>query len=287
VELERRDQDLNAEPDRLEWVDERLNTLAKLKRKYNLPLAGIIAHGQRLSELLDELDGAGLDLARLKRDQAQALAAALALAARLHQARITAGQSLAGLLTASLKSLGFPKIEIQVRVEGPAENSPEEAEKRLGAGGYDRVELLFSPNPGEGLKPLARIASGGELSRVMLALKTALERPGDQLLVFDEIDAGLGGATAEAVAAQISRLAARQQLIVITHLPQMAALGGRHFVVAKTQLPEGDRTVTTITPLEESARVEELARMLSGASPSREALALAERLLEGGRAILL
>jgi DNA repair protein RecN (Recombination protein N) len=287
VELERRDQDLNTDPDRLDWVDERLNTLAKLKRKYNLPLADIIAHGRRLAELLDEIDGAGLDLARLRKEQAQAREAALALAARLHQARLEAGQSLAGLLTESLKPLGFPKMEIQVRVEGPAEGSPEEAARRLGAGGYDRVELLFSPNPGEGLKPLARIASGGELSRVMLALKTALDRPGDQLLVFDEIDAGLGGATAEAVAAKMSRLAARQQLIVITHLPQMAALAGRHFVVAKTQLPESDRTVTTITPLEESGRVEELARMLSGASPSPEALALAGQLLEGGRSILI
>ncbi len=280
VELETLGRDLDVEPDRLEWVEERLNDLAKLKRKYNLPLDGIIERGRQLAAILDELDGAGLDLARLRRERAQAREAAFAAARRLRQARVESGRRLAESLAAGLKPLGFPKIEIQVAVEGPAEEAaPEEMEKALGPGGFDRVVILFSPNPGEGAKPLARIASGGELSRVMLALKTVADRPGDQLLVFDEIDAGLGGGTAEAVAAKMARLAERQQLIVITHLPQMAALPGRHFVVAKEPDPHSGRTVTSITPLDDSRRVDELARMLGGASPSREAVALARRLL--------
>lgn len=281
VSLEKLGQDLDVDPDRLEWVDERLNTLAKLKRKYNLPLADIIEQARRLSAILDELDGAGLDLARLRREHAQARDAALKAAGDLHQARSQAARKLAEDLAASLQPLGFPKIEIEVRVEGPApEEAAGERERRLGPAGFDRVDFLFSPNPGEGLKPLAKIASGGELSRVMLALKTVLDRPGDQLLVFDEIDSGLGGITAEAVAAKMADLAARQQVVVITHLAQMAALPGRHFVVAKESSPEAGRTTTTITPLDEARRVEELARMLGGASPSPEAVALAERLLD-------
>ena len=280
VTLENLGRDLDVDPDRLEWVDERLNTLAKLKRKYNLPLADIIEHSRRLTEILDELDGAGLDLARLRREHAQAREAALSAAEALHRARDLSGQKLAEALVISLQPLGFPKIEIKVRVEGPSpEDSAEDRERRLGPAGFDRVEILFSPNPGEGLKPLAKIASGGELSRVMLALKTVLDRPGDQLLVFDEIDSGLGGITAEAVAAKMADLALRQQVVVITHLPQMAALPGRHFVVAKESSPEAGRTTTTITPLDNSQRLAELARMLGGAHPSPEAKALATQLL--------
>lgn len=280
VSLEKLGQDLEADPDRLEWVDERLNTLAKLKRKYNLPLADIIEQGRRLTAILDELDGAGLDLARLRREHAQARAEALKAAEALHLVRARSGQKLAEALADSLRPLGFPKIEIKVLVEGPpAEEEDEARERKLGPSGFDRVEFHFSPNPGEGLKPLAKIASGGELSRVMLALKTVLDRPGDQLLVFDEIDSGLGGITAEAVAAKMADLAGRQQVVVITHLAQMAALPGRHFVVAKESSPEAGRTTTSITPLSDSQRVTELARMLGGASPSREAVALAGQLL--------
>ena len=277
VELESLGRDLDVDPDRLEWVDERLNTLAKLKRKYNLPLADIIERGRRLTEILDELDGAGLDLARLRRERDAARTTALRQADKLHQTRLSSGRKLAAGLAESLKPLGFPKIEMEVRVEG----SGEEADGRLGPAGYDRVEFLFCPNPGEGLKPLARIASGGELSRVMLALKTVQERAGDQLMVFDEIDAGLGGATAEAVSAKMAGLSRRQQLIVITHLPQMAALPGRHFVVAKAASPEAGRTITTITELQPTERVRELSRMLGGAAPSPAAVALAEQLLAG------
>lgn len=281
VELENKGREMDADPQRLEWVDDRLNALAKLKRKYNLSLSDIIQRAAGLENLLNELDGAGLDLARLRRRRDEARGEALAAAEALHAARSLSGRRLAELLVAALKPLGFPKIEMEVAVEGPPEGlPPEEAEKRLGPTGYDRVDFLFSPNPGEGMKALAKIASGGELSRVMLALKTVADRPGDQLLVFDEIDSGLGGVTAEAVALKMGELAVRQQVIVITHLPQMAALHGRHFVVAKTVDPQSGRTATTINLLKEKQRVDELARMLGGAKPSPEAVALAKRMLD-------
>lgn len=283
VSLEKLGQDLDVDPDRLEWVDERLNTLAKLKRKYNLPLADIIEQARRLSAILDELDGAGLDLARLRRQRDEARAKALAAAYGLHEERVLGAGKLARMLVSSLRPLGFPKIEIDIAVDAPPPGSaPDEAEKRLGPGGFDRVDFLFSPNPGEGMKPLARIASGGELSRVMLALKTVADRPGDQLLVFDEIDSGLGGITAEAVASKMGELSFRQQVIVITHLPQMAALRGRHFVVTKEADAKAGRTTTSIITLDDGRRVDELARMLGGSCPSPEAVALARQMLASG-----
>jgi DNA repair protein RecN (Recombination protein N) len=278
AELEGMGRDLEVDPDRLEWVDERLNTLAKFKRKYNMTLAELIERERFLTELLNRLDGAGLDLARLRRESTTALEKSLRAADKLHKARQADGERLAGLLAEGLRPLGFPRLEMRVAVEG-ASDEDGGAEKRLGPNGYDRVEFLFCPNPGEGMKPLSKIASGGELSRVMLALKTVQERPGDQLLVFDEIDSGLGGITAEAVAARMADLSRHHQTIVITHLPQMAALPGRHFVVAKEPDLAAGRTVTTITPLSREQRSAELARMLGGASPGPEAVALAEKLL--------
>ncbi|MDR1486732.1 MAG: DNA repair protein RecN [Deltaproteobacteria bacterium] len=154
-----------------------------------------------------------------------------------------------------------------------------QAGELAGPKGADRACFMFCPNPGEGLKPLSKIASGGELSRLMLALKIAQEPRNDQSLLFDEIDSGLSGATAEAVAAKMKELAGRQQIFVITHLPQMASLPGRHFQALKSPDESGDRTETSINELDDERRTTELARMLDGASPSPEALALSRRLL--------
>jgi DNA repair protein RecN (Recombination protein N) len=274
TELENFSRNLNVQPERLEWVEERLNDLAKIKRKYGLSLEDIIGRGRRLAEILDRLEGAGLDLARLAREKEAALARALEAAERLSRARREAAHRLVTRLTAALRPLGFPKMTMEVELE-----VPEDKAGRLGPTGFDRVDFLFSPNPGEGRAPLGRIASGGELSRVLLALKTVENRPGDQMLVFDEIDAGLGGAAAEAVAGSLAELAGRRQLVIITHLPRVAALAGRHFRVIKGQAEDQGRTMTAIIPLEPGERVEELARMLGGANPSPEAAALAGQLL--------
>jgi DNA repair protein RecN (Recombination protein N) len=173
------------------------------------------------------------------------------------------------------------KIEISP-LEGAGGDSGKDPGRIAGTKGADAASFLFCPNPGEGLKPLSRIASGGELSRMMLALKIAQEPRSDQSLVFDEIDSGLSGQTAEAVALKMSELATRQQVLVITHLPQMASLPGRHFLVAKSPGQSGDRTETSITELDRDLRELELARMLDGARPSPEAMALSRRLLDHG-----
>jgi len=276
AELEVFSRNLEVRPERLEWVEERLNDLAKIKRKYGLSPEGLIERGRRLTGILDRLDNAGLDRARLVREKEAALALALEAAERLSLARRAAADGLVFRLTAALRPLGFPKMTMEVELEAPDDKAG-----RLGPAGFDRVDFLFSPNPGEGRASLGRIASGGELSRVLLALKTVENRPGDQMLVFDEIDAGLGGAAAEAVAGSLADLAGRRQLVIITHLPRVAALAGRHFRVTKGLAEDQARTMTAIIPLESRERVEELARMLGGANPSPEAAALAGQLLGG------
>ena len=276
AELEIFSRNLEVRPERLEWVEDRLNDLAKIKRKYGLSLEDLIGRGRRLAEILDRLDGAGLERARLVRAREAALALALETAGRLSLARREAAGRLVSRLTAALRPLGFPKMAMEVDLEAPDDQAG-----RLGPAGFDRVDFLFSPNPGEGRASLGRIASGGELSRVLLALKTVENRPGDQMLVFDEIDAGLGGAAAEAVAGSLAELAGRRQLVIITHLPRVAALAGRHFRVTKGLAGDQGRTVTAIIPLEPGERVDELARMLGGANPSPEAAALAGQLLGG------
>jgi DNA repair protein RecN (Recombination protein N) len=258
----------------LEEADERLSQLSRLKRKYGPTLENVLDRQKGLADSLSRLETLGLDKLNLQKKLKALSLEAETVATKLHEARLAAGATLAAELTSTLMVLGFPKVELQIE----ATLLPKET---LGSGcgpkGGDQVRFLFCPNPGEGLKPLSRIASGGELSRVMLALKTAQEPHSDQSLVFDEIDSGLSGATAEAVAAKMAELATRQQVFVITHQPLMAAIQGRHFLAEKN--PEGGRTLTSVQELSMDRRTEELARMLDGATPSPQAMALSKRLL--------
>ncbi|MDR1608356.1 MAG: DNA repair protein RecN [Deltaproteobacteria bacterium] len=254
----------------LEALDARLSELATLKRKHGPTLAEVLAKSQRLAEALGRLAEADLELSIAKKKLRLAEEEALANAKVLSAQRQEAAKKLAQSLETTLRVLGFPKIQLIIEVSPLAP---------LGPRGIDQITFLFAPNPGEGLRPLAKIASGGELSRLTLALKIAQEPHPDQSLVFDEIDAGLSGATAEAVAAKVAELAGRGQIFVITHLPQMACLPGRHFLVAKTADAQNDRTLTTIRELPPNDRAQELARMLGGACPSPEALALSQKLL--------
>ncbi|MDR1394981.1 MAG: DNA repair protein RecN [Deltaproteobacteria bacterium] len=253
----------------LEDLEVRLNDLAKLKRKYGPALEDVLSRAAKIQQTLDRLAEAGLETSRLKKILDRARKAASEQAGKLTQSRLAAAGRLAQNLEETLKVLGFPRIQLKIEISPAAQPGPK---------GHDQVSFLFCPNPGEGLRPLAKIASGGELSRLMLALKIAQEPRSDQSLVFDEIDAGLSGATAEAVAGKMAELAGRQQIFIITHLPQMASLAGRHFLVFK-QIQDSDRTVTSIQELEDGGRVQELSRMLGGASPSEEAVALSHKLL--------
>jgi DNA repair protein RecN (Recombination protein N) len=279
--LSRLGRDLGPGPEELEDVDERLSLLAKLKRKYGPSLEEVIEKGVSNRKVLERLDSVASEVSKLDKELKQVVAKAQEAALALRTAREKAAVLLAKNLTSTLKVLGFPKLTMKIEVN-PLEGTDRSAGQAAGAKGADAVSFLFCPNPGEGLKPLSRIASGGELSRIMLALKIAQEPRSDQSLVFDEIDSGLSGQTAEAVATKMTELATRQQILVITHLPQMASLPGRHFLVAKNHDQNDDRTETTITELAQDLRSLEVARMLDGANPSDEALALSKRLLAHG-----
>jgi DNA repair protein RecN (Recombination protein N) len=260
-----------------ESIDDRLSDLAKLKRKHGPSLEDVLRKASEMRAALSRMDQAGQLLNKARKDYDKAVERCGAAALALRAARKKAAEALAGSLVATLKVLGFPKLTLAIEVS-PVEGGGPPGEA-AGPKGADAVAFLFCPNPGEGLKPLSKIASGGELSRVMMALKIAQEPRSDQSLLFDEIDSGLSGATAEAVSAKMAELAARQQILVITHLPQMASLKGKHFLVYKEQVGSGDRTETSIAELDEPGRTMELARMLDGAAPSPEAMALSKRLL--------
>jgi DNA repair protein RecN (Recombination protein N) len=195
----------------------------------------------------------------------------------LSGARKNVASELEKAMRHELSSLSFKTAEFKAEFETVEENLPE-----LTQSGWDRVEFMFSANPGEPLKPLAKIASGGELSRLLLGLKCILARR-DQVgtVIFDEVDAGIGGQAAEDIALKIKQLSGHHQVICITHLPQIAAKADEHFRVDKTL--QNNRTRTEITLLDEKQRIDELVRMLAGDSVTRETVAFAKDLLKKGK----
>jgi DNA repair protein RecN (Recombination protein N) len=246
---------LEADPEALELVEARRALIAGLARRYRRAVPELIAWRAEIAAELSAGDDAEGTLARARDDAARAREAALATARALSQARGAAAHEWSRRLTRELHPLGFPEARLDLEV------TPDEG--RLGPHGIDEVTMQFAPNPGEPARPLPRIASGGELSRVMLALKTALERrdPVD-LLLFDEVDSGIGGAVARAVGERLRRLSRHRQIVCVTHLPLIAALASRHLRVTKQVA--GGRTVARIEAVEGRERVEELARMLAG-----------------------
>jgi DNA repair protein RecN (Recombination protein N) len=266
--------DLDGSPDRLQSVEDRLAALERLKRKHGPTLTDVLARRLALRAELDEL-GAGEDqIATLEEAEHRLRDVFVHVAERLSASRKTAATKLGEMLARELEALAMPGCQVQVRVERRSDPTQWRAD------GTDDVEFYLSPNPGEELRPLAKIASGGELSRVMLALHT-LAATGDEgrTLIFDEVDAGIGGVAADAVGARLQALARRYQVVCITHLPQVAARAGTHFHIAKTV--RGGRTTSTVTRLDESGREREIARMIAGADISSQVLASARELLAG------
>ncbi len=269
---------LESDPYRLDQVNERLDFLQSLKRKY----------GESLEDVLTYLEEAEVELARLDKleIQLQDLDAEVilleekltSLATELSKARQETAKVFERNVTDELHSLSFtaPKFEVGWK----------EVSRDIGnllASGWDRVEYFFSANPGEPLKPLTKVASGGELSRLMLALKCILAKK-DMVdtVIFDEVDAGIGGEAAEAVARKIKELAGHHQVFCITHLPQIASRGGDHYCVSKSVF--NSRTQSQVSRLTKRERIEELARMLAGDSVSAQTVAWAEELLMKGGA---
>jgi DNA repair protein RecN (Recombination protein N) len=263
---------IRADPARLAEIEERLFLLQRLCRKHGGNVAELVAKRETLARELGELGSFDEAMEARKAAAERAEARARAAAELLSASRRKAAAGLEKKVGATLRELGFASARLPVAVEGRA----------LGAAGADSVRFMFAPNPGDPPRLLAKIASGGELSRVMLAVKQALART-DRVLtyVFDEVDAGIGGGAAETVGRKLKKIAAERQVIVITHLPQVAAFADAHVRVTKTA--ERGRTRVAIEALEESERAGELARMLGGANPSAEATAHAAEMLRHAR----
>ncbi|HXE71043.1 MAG TPA: DNA repair protein RecN, partial [Candidatus Nitrosotenuis sp.] len=268
-ELSRYAQRVQADPGRLQELQERQETLARLRRKYGATLEEVLGHLERSRARRDELGAAGRRTEELEGALEALEEEQRGLAAELSRERRQAAGRLQHQVAGELSRLGLEKCRLEVLCEPLAEPGPE---------GADRVELLICPNPGEPLRPLARIASGGELSRIMLALMSLLwSSQGVPTMVFDEIDAGLGGRAAEAVARRLRDLACHCQVLCVTHLAVLAAAGDRHYRLHKET--HRGRTRTVAQALEGSLREAEVARMLSGDASPQAALSHARELL--------
>ncbi len=271
-ELGRYARGIRSDPARLVEIEERLFLLQRLCRKHGGTVADLAARQGVLAAELDEMGSYEEGLSARQAAAAAAEARAIAAAAALSASRRQAAGNLERKVGTVLRELGFASARLPVAVET----------RELGPSGADRVRFLFAPNPGEEPRPLAKIASGGELSRVMLAVKQTLARTDEVLTyVFDEVDAGVGGGTAEVLGRKLKRLATDRQVIVITHLPQVAAFADAQVRVTKTTAR--GKTRVEIVRLADTERAGEIARMLAGRAPSAQALAHAEEMLRNAR----
>lgn len=262
------------DPEALEQAEARFAALTGLMKRFGPTLADVIAHRERAREALDAAEGGEHALEEARREEATARTVLERSAAALARARAEAAESFVEALAKQVKRLGMPSACFEVAVTDLPFGS-------WGESGSQRLEFLYQPAPSSAARPLSRIASGGELSRVMLAIKTVLGAADTvDTLVFDEIDAGIGGRTALAVGELLAELSRTHQVIVVTHLAQVAAFADAHFVVRKIE--EGPGVFTTVVPVEGEERIAELARMLSG-TVSETSLRHAGELLAAAR----
>jgi DNA repair protein RecN (Recombination protein N) len=262
---------LDLDPEQLAALEQRVSLFETLKRKYGGPIANVIAFGEHAAERMRKIEGRDAELERLTKDIENLRAQINRSGEALRRTRLRVAPKLSENIRRNLRDLGFRQSEFEAKLTALEEPRPN---------GFDSVELLFSPNPGEPLKPLRAIASSGEISRLMLAIKSALAaHDAIPLLVFDEIDTNVGGEIAHAVGAKMQTLGRNHQVICITHLPQVAATASSHFVVMK-DVARG-RTFSNLHEVTGKTRQEEIARMLGGKSDS--ALKLAASLLKEQR----
>ncbi|MFA5043287.1 MAG: DNA repair protein RecN [Kiritimatiellia bacterium] len=265
---------IEGDPGRLQWLDDRLAVYQKLKRKYGGSVADLLKLLEQTRERLCDLQTRDEQVRRLDAELNAGRQRLEALGQALRRKREPAARRLVKAITAELQDLGFEKAAFAVAF------SPVEPH----AGGLDALEFTFAPNPGEPQRPLRTIASSGEMSRVMLAVKTVLaEHDRIPVLVFDEIDANIGGKTARRVGAKLAEVARRRQVLCITHLPQVAVHGNVQFAVEKRA--QNGRTVARIIKLDKPSRLEEIARMLGGRDATRVTLDHARELLEKAAAV--
>jgi len=271
--LEKAAEALAFDPGELDRIETRLFELRALARKHNCQPDALPAAMRELRARLDAIEAGDAEIGELERAAEAAGQIYRDRAEALHATRVGAALRLDEAVAAELAPLKLDAARFRTAVTA----LPEE---RWAAHGIDAVEFLISTNPGAEFAPLTKIASGGELSRFILALKVALAEQGAAAtVIFDEIDRGVGGAVASAIGERLARLASGGQLLAVTHSPQVAARGQTHYLIAKSS--EGTVTRTSVTLLDAAGRQEEIARMLSGAEITSEARAQADRLLEG------
>ena len=284
--LEEADQHLNAaliaadfDPAELERIEERLFALRAASRKYSTPVDQLATLAAKYAADVAVIDAGAGHFQEIRGGRHRGRQALRAAAAKLSAARIKSAEKLNKAVNAELAPLKLERAKFMTQVEiGPETPGPQ---------GIDRVEFWVQTNPGTKPGPLMKVASGGELSRFLLALKVVLsDRGSAPTLVFDEIDTGVGGAVADAIGARLARLAGKVQVMAVTHAPQVAARADQHLLIYKDALDKGKRVATRVNALAADNRREEIARMLAGAEITAEARAAADRLLQGGDGLI-
>ncbi|MEX1157422.1 MAG: DNA repair protein RecN [Thermomicrobiales bacterium] len=284
IELRDYAERVELDPLRLEQVDERLDLLRRLKRKYGPALSDVIEHAEQIQREVESLESSEHDIEALRAEEAETRRSLAVAAGALSEQRKAAATVLADRVEQAIAELNMGRATFEVRFETtPATDGiPTPADDRMIAvdgTGFDRIAFYLAANAGEELRPLARVASGGETARLMLALKSILSDADDTpILVFDEVDVGVGGRSGQVVGEKLWSLTDKHQAIVITHLPQIAAFADRHLILVKDEIDE--RTVTTARPVDGAERVDELAAMLDGLPPTPESRANAGALLQ-------
>lgn len=264
--------DLTYSSDELEEIESRLDTIHRLRRKYGATCEDILDYLARAKQELDEIEFADDYMERLKAKRAKAEKEAMDCALEVRKVRRTAAQMLSDRILTELAQLDMPKVQFECAF----------SECDLCSNGMDTVAFYMSANAGESLKPMSKVASGGELARIMLAMKNVLaERDDISTLIFDEVDTGVSGRAAQRVAEKLRSVAMNKQVLCVTHLPQLAALAQTHLLIAKEE--RNGRTFTTVTPLDLEGRKRELARIIGGANITETTLKSAEEMLVLGR----
>lgn len=260
---------LSYSADELEQIESRLDTIHKLRRKYGATCDDILEYLENARRELDDIEFADAHLERLQEKLRKAEKAAWDAAYVLRDQRIAASEKLSARILTELAQLDMPRVQFQCEFR----------ELELTAGGADAVAFYMSANAGEALKPMSKVASGGELARIMLAMKNVLaEKDQVSTLIFDEVDTGVSGRAAQRVAEKLKSVAAHKQVLCVTHLPQLAALADTHLLIAKAE--RDGRTYTTVTPLDFEGRKRELARIIGGANITDITLQSAEEMLQ-------
>jgi DNA repair protein RecN (Recombination protein N) len=260
--------ELSYSGDELEGIESRLDVIHKLRRKYGVTCKDILEYCEKAKKELDEIEFADEHLERLKGKLKKVEQEAWNAAMILRESRTTAAKKMSARILTELSQLDMPRVQFQCNF----------CQQELGTNGADSVAFYMSANAGEALKPMSKVASGGELARIMLAMKNVLaEKDQVNTLIFDEVDTGVSGRAAQRVAEKLKTVAAHKQVLCVTHLPQLAALADTHLLIAKEE--RQGRTYTTVTPLDREGRMRELARIIGGTNITEITLKSAEEML--------